>query len=105
MKVVPKLWNSFQRITLVNTKEIERLTLDLNLTFNWNDKVRAFEHVVIAELKQENVNRNSLFYNLMKSHGVRANSMSKYCVGGLTLNPELKANNFKDKILLIDKQQ
>ena len=86
LKVVPKLWNSFQRITLVNTKEIERLTLDLNLTFNWNDKVRAFEHVVIAELKQENVNRNSLFYNLMKSHGVRANSMSKYCVGGLTLN-------------------
>ena len=105
LKVVPKLWNSFQRITLVNTKEIERLTLDLNLTFNWNDKVRAFEHVVIAELKQENVNRNSLFYNLMKSHGVRANSMSKYCVGGLTLNPELKANNFKDKILLIDKLQ
>lgn len=103
LKVVPKLWNTFQRITLVNTKEIERLTLDLNLTFNWEDKVRAFEHVVIAELKQENVNRNSLFYSLMKSHGVRSNSMSKYCVGGLTLNPELKGNNFKNKILLIDK--
>ncbi|MBL7897042.1 MAG: polyphosphate polymerase domain-containing protein [Crocinitomicaceae bacterium] len=105
LNLVPKLWNSFQRITLVNTKEIERLTLDLNLTFEWDNTKRAFEHVVIAELKQENVNRNSLFYSLMKRYGVRPNSMSKYCVGGATLNPELKSNNFKDKFLLIDKLQ
>lgn len=105
VNLVPKLWNSFQRITLVNTKEIERLTLDLNLTFEWHDHKRVFDNIVVAELKQENVNRNSLFYTLMKNHGVRPNSMSKYCVGGITLNPQLKANNFKDKLLLIDKLQ
>ncbi|MBI3133350.1 MAG: polyphosphate polymerase domain-containing protein [Bacteroidetes bacterium] len=103
VKVVPKLWNSFERITLVNTKEVERLTLDLNLTFEWKDKKKAFDHIVVAELKQENVNRKSLFYTLMKENGIRPNSISKYCVGGITLNPGLKANNFKDKILLIDK--
>jgi len=103
--LVPKLWNSFERITLVNTKEIERLTLDLNLTFEWNDKKRTFENIVVAELKQENVNRNSLFYALMKKNTIRPNSISKYCVGGITLNPELKGNNFKDKLLLIDKLQ
>jgi hypothetical protein len=101
--VVPKLWNSFERITLVNTKEVERLTLDLNLTFEWKDKKKVFDHLVVAELKQENVNRKSLFYSLMKEHHIRPNSISKYCVGGVTLNPELKSNNFKDKILLIDK--
>jgi hypothetical protein len=99
----PKLWNSFDRITLVNTKETERLTLDLNLTFEWEDKRRPFEHIVVAELKQENVNRKSLFYSIMKAHTVRPNSISKYCVGGISLNPGLKANNFKDKLLLIDK--
>jgi hypothetical protein len=103
IKVVPKLWNSFQRITLVNTREVERLTLDLNLTFEWQDKKKVFDHLVVAELKQENVNRNSLFYSLMKEHHIRPNSISKYCVGGIALNPELKANNFKDKVLLIDK--
>lgn len=103
INVVPKLWNSFERITLVNTKEVERLTLDLNLTFEWNDRKRAFDHLVVAELKQENVNRKSLFYSLMKEHHVRPNSISKYCVGGIALNPELKGNNFKNKILLIDK--
>lgn len=101
--VVPKLWNSFERITLVNKKEVERLTLDLNLTFEWQDKKKVFDHLVVAELKQENVNRKSLFYTLMKENGIRPNSMSKYCVGGITLNPNLKSNNFKDKILNIDK--
>lgn len=103
VQVKPKLWNSFQRITLVNKTEVERLTLDLNLTFEWNNRTRSFEHIVVAELKQENVNRKSLFYTLMKENGVRPNSMSKYCIGGVTLNPELKTNNFKDKLLLIDK--
>lgn len=101
--VKPKLWNSFQRITLVNKTEIERLTLDLNLTFDWENRKHAFEHIVVAELKQEKVNRQSLFYTLMKEHGVRPNSISKYCIGGIKLNPELKFNNFKDKLLMLDK--
>ena len=99
----PKLWNSFDRITLVNTRDTERLTLDLNLTFEWEEQKRSFEHIVVAELKQENVNRNSLFYSIMKASVIRPNSISKYCVGGISLNPGLKANNFKDKLLLIDK--
>jgi len=105
ISLVPKLWNSFERITLVNTKDTERLTLDLNLTFEWKDKKRSFENIVVAELKQENVNRKSLFYSIMKENTIRPNSISKYCVGGISLNPELKGNNFKDKFLLIDKLQ
>ena len=101
--LVAKLWNSFGRITLVNNEIKERLTLDLNLTFNWKDDKVVYDHLVIAELKQENVNRNSPFYSLMKKNGVGPYSISKYCVGAVSLNPELKYNNFKDKLLLIDK--
>lgn len=98
-----KLWNSFGRITLVNNTEKERLTLDLNLTFEWKDNKVVYDHVVIAELKQENVNRNSIFYSLMKKNGIGPYSISKYCVGAVSLNPDLKYNNFKEKLLLIDK--
>jgi len=98
-----KLWNSFGRITLVNNVEKERLTLDLNLTFEWKDNKVVYDHLVIAELKQENVNRNSVFYSLMKQNGIGPYSISKYCVGAVSLNPTLKYNNFKDKLLLIDK--
>ena len=98
-----KLWNSFSRITLVNEAEKERLTLDLNLAFSWDDKSESYESAVIGELKQENVNRNSLFYTLMKQNGFLPNSISKYCIGAISLNPELKYNNFKTKTLLLDK--
>ena len=98
-----KLWNSFSRITLVNNRLKERLTLDLNLGFSWEDKKLNYNHLVIAELKQENVNRESLFYKLMKKEGFLPNSISKYCVGTIGLYPELKYNNFKPKTLLINK--
>ncbi|MFT4600821.1 MAG: hypothetical protein ACI857_000998 [Arenicella sp.] len=98
-----KMWNYFDRITLVNKVEKERLTLDLNLGFKDGEHKEDFPHIVIAELKQENVNRNSLFFQLMKKNSVRPNGFSKYCVGTAKLNPLLKSNNFKEKLLLIDK--
>lgn len=98
-----KLWNGFNRITLVNKVQKERLTLDLGLSFEWEAKKISYDHILVAELKQENVNRSSLFYNLMKTSGVRPSGMSKYCVGALGIYPNLKYNNFKEKIRLIDK--
>lgn len=98
-----KLWNSFSRITLVNQLQKERLTLDLDLSFSWNGTELNHHKIVIAELKQENVNRHSLFYSLIKQHGVVPNSISKYCVGVVGLNPSIKYNNFKPKTLLINK--
>jgi hypothetical protein len=62
MNLKPVMWNSFHRMTLVNKTENERLTLDFDLTFKWNDKTQNFNNLIIAELKQENVNRNSVFY-------------------------------------------
>ena len=100
-----KLWNSFSRITLVNQAEKERLTLDLNLGFSWENTEANFSSIIIGELKQENVNRNSLFYTLMKNNGISPNSISKYCIGAISLNPDLKYNNFKSKTLLLEKLQ
>lgn len=98
-----KLWNGFNRITLVNNNEKERLTLDLGLNFEWNGEKKEYNHIVIAELKQGKANRESLFYTLMKRNGIRPNGMSKYCVGVVALYPEQRYNNFKEKVLLIDK--
>ncbi|MBD3638995.1 MAG: polyphosphate polymerase domain-containing protein [Crocinitomicaceae bacterium] len=98
-----KLWNSFDRITLVNKKEKERLTIDVNLSYKTAQTSKEFNHFVIAELKQERINRDSLFYKLMKNNGVRKNGFSKYCVGAVTVVPNLKYNNFKRHLRLIDK--
>ncbi len=98
-----KLWNGFERISLVNIESKERLTFDLGITFTWEDVNHSLEHVVIAELKQEKANRESVFYSLMKKSGIRPSGLSKYCIGAVALYPNLKYNNFKEKLILIDK--
>lgn len=97
----PKMWNSFHRITLVNNELKERLTLDFQLTFKWEDKKVEFNNLVIAELKQEIVNPFSPFYKLMKSNIIRPYRLSKYCVGTIELygRENIKYNRFKEKLL------
>ncbi len=97
----PNLWNSFNRITLVNNIDEERLTLDFNLHFNWEDVHHKFENLVIAELKQSKLSRNSPFYQLMKTNHIRPYRLSKYCIGAIELYNEknIKYNRFKEKLL------
>ena len=75
----------------------------MNLAFKQKDKEESYDFIVVAELKQENADRKSLFYSLMKENNVRPNSFSKYCVGVMAFSDGVKANNFKTQKLLIDK--
>jgi hypothetical protein len=94
------MWNAFNRITLVNNEAKERLTLDFNLKFYWEDDHYEFDNLVIAELKQETVNRNSAYYELMKRNRIRPYRLSKYCIGSIELySGSLKYNRFKQKLL------
>lgn len=99
------LWNNFERITLVNNELKERLTLDLGLNFTWNGQNFGYADIVIAELKQEVSNRLSPSYSAFKSHSIRENRMSKYCIGMGLIYRDLKINNFKKKYLLLNKLQ
>lgn len=99
------MWNSFHRLTLVNKVENERLTLDFDLSFKWENHLQNFDNLIIAELKQETVNRNSAFYALMKTKQIRPYRLSKYCIGSIELygGSFLKFNRFKKKLLKLKK--
>jgi len=103
--LVPIMWNSFQRITLVSKTEKERLTFDFNIVFEKDGVKKSFKQLVIAELKQEELNRNSAFYQLMKQHQIRPYRLSKYCLGSVEIYGEekLKFNRFKKKLLYLKK--
>src|SRR5690554_3348829 len=45
-ELVPKIWNSFHRITLVNQELKERLTIDYNLTFELGDQQLELPNVI-----------------------------------------------------------
>ena len=99
------MWNAFQRITLVSKTSKERLTLDFNISFHMGEIKRNFHQLVIAELKQENLDRNSPFYRLMKKEHIRPYRLSKYCIGSVEIygNEVLKFNRFKKKLLFLNK--
>lgn len=103
IELIPTLWNNFNRITLVNKFAPERITIDLGLTFSDKNNNYLLNHLAIAEVKQERINLHSPFIKILKSIGIRESSLSKYCIGSLYCYKGLKYNNFKEKLMQIDK--
>lgn len=101
--LTPKLWNTFSRMTLVHNTVPERITLDSDLAYESFDHTKAIGGLAIAEAKQERIDMQSDFIADIRKAGVRPNSMSKYCVGCVLLYPGLKYNNFKPRMLTINK--
>ncbi len=104
MDLEASMWNSFSRITLVNKHSPERMTIDLNLTFEWKDWSHTESDLVIVEVKQEKLDRSSPFMKAAKSKLIRPLRVSKYCIGMVMRSPnEIKYNNFKPKLMAIKK--
>lgn len=87
---------------MVNKNQPERLTLDIHLHFVNDEHTIPYDSIVIAELKQEK-RQNSVFKSLMKDFSIREKSISKYCLGIVSLYPEVKQNNFKPILLTLNK--
>ena len=103
MEVNAKQWINFSRITFVHKTQKERLTIDVNLTFENSNEKGDMKHIVIAEVKQERMSRSSDFMRIAKEMHILPIRISKYCLTTLALNPELKKNRFKNKVLFINK--
>ncbi len=101
----PSLQNSFQRITLVDKEETERITIDLDLTYKGIDSshIHKMEDLVIIEMKQGVGSTHSFFYNYLRDMSIQPVNMSKYCMGMTLIYPALKSNRFKKKLRLINK--
>ena len=97
------MWNSFNRITLVNLEENERVTIDLNLTYSVDGKEKKYSNIVVVELKQSRFDRKSLVVKALKNVGHNPYSISKYCIGVANLYKNLKQNTFKIKLLKLNK--
>jgi hypothetical protein len=101
-ELFPKLWVNYSRITLVNKTDTERLTIDLDLEYSNDQKHKELHDIVIAELKQGN-RANTVFVDIMNKHHINEASYSKYCFGVLFLYDNVKKNNFKPKLLTLNK--
>jgi hypothetical protein len=105
IKVSAKQWINFSRVTFVHKTKKERLTIDVNLTFNTNEETGDLKNIVIAEVKQERMSRSSDFMKIVKEMRILPFRLSKYCMSSLQLWPQLKQNRFKEKQRFVNKLQ
>ena len=97
------LYSEYTRITLLHKEKKEKITLDFNLGFYEKQKSTQYNNIVIAEVKAEKI-MVIHFNEIMKKYKIRSGSLSKYCLGLVSLHPKLKKNNFKMMYSLIIKE-
>jgi len=100
--LVPKIWINYSRITLVNKISAERVTIDVNLEFQVDGTIKNLNHLVIAEVKQDS-KISSPFVSVMRERKIREGSISKYCFAIASVFDGIKKNNFKEKLLNLEK--
>ncbi len=100
----PVLSTAFERITLVNPAQTERLTIDSRLHFeNYRTgKTASLEDAVIIELKQDG-HAASQMKKILQDNRVKPVRISKYCIAETLTDPSVKSNRFKVKVRTIEK--
>ncbi|MDR0733859.1 MAG: polyphosphate polymerase domain-containing protein [Dysgonamonadaceae bacterium] len=102
--LTPSLVNDFYRITLVNDKATERITIDTHLSFrNYHtNNTLSLNNLMIIELKQ-NACQHSDFKEILNRFRIKKISFSKYCMGIVLTDSNIKYNRFKSKWAIINK--
>ena len=97
--LIPHMHNHFHRITLVNKRKTERLTIDTALHFHnvVTDHDRDMGPLVIVELKRDGLCYSPVLEMLRQLH-IHPHGFSKYCMGAAMTNDNLLVNNFKPKL-------
>ena len=101
--LIPSLENSFNRITLVNNEKTERITIDFNICFKnfKTQKEERLDRLMILELKQ-NGWTHSHFRDILTQMKIKRSSLSKYCLGIVLTDPNVKYNRFKRKLISLN---
>lgn len=88
------LQSRYQRITLFHKTELEKVTLDLGLSYCTDADEQGFPNILLLEIKTPGRTASKLI-GWLKEQGIREGSLSKYVLGLISLHPELKHNRFK----------
>ena len=99
----PKLWVEYSRTTLVSRHRQERVTVDTNLSYMWDGQTVRLPHIAIVEIKRDGFSHHSDMGGQLRRHQVRETGFSKYCVGVSMLHSDVKHNNFKSKLRMVEK--
>jgi len=100
----PVLSNEFRRITLVNNRKTERVTIDFDISFqNYETgETILLDDLIVLELKQDDW-QHSNFRDILSRMRIKDFSFSKYSLGTFLTNPAVKGNRFKFQLRQLNK--
>ncbi|MFH1830245.1 MAG: polyphosphate polymerase domain-containing protein [Pseudomonadota bacterium] len=102
--IKPSLWIFFSRFTLANTDLMERITIDVEITYrNIAGHEKDLKGIAVAELKQAKFSLSSPFVREAKKNKIYIKPFSKYCTGIALMENPAKINRFKRSILNLEK--
>lgn len=92
----------FDRITLVHNSKPERITIDTGLTLSSGNEQKELLNLCILEVKQPR-DGGSPFSRIMLRKKIFPLRISKYCLGMIMHHEDLKKNNFKPRMMRLQK--
>lgn len=100
----PVLTNSFKRMTLVNKGFNERVTIDVDLSFEkYANKSEMIAHdLCIVEIKQNRRGYSPIGLAL-RDMRIKQRGISKYCLGISSLFDDVKSNRYRVRIRQYEK--
>ena len=103
-EIAPAMETAFDRITLVNRAETERLTIDTSLVFRnlRNGRTADLGDGVIIELKQDG-RAVSEMKGILLNLRVHPFRISKYCVATAMTDPACRPGRFRLKLIKMQK--
>jgi hypothetical protein len=88
----PALATRYRRVTLVDTDEPSRLTIDVGLS--WSDPQNCHQADHLALIESKSARGAGPIDAALRSLGMRPERMSKYCLGIALLHPDTAANRW-----------
>jgi hypothetical protein len=102
-QLIRTLDNRFSRITLAGFSSMERVTIDLGVSYERDGRILEMPGLVIAEVKRGTGSNGSPVISALKEMKIYACGFSKYCIGIVSMVDTVKYNNFKPKLLNLKK--
>lgn len=100
--LLPRLWMTFRRITLVGNEVDERVTIDSDLEFSADMVRNRVPGVIVAEVKQGRYRNDSPSIRVLRALRVRERAFSKYCIGTALLAP-VRSQVFQHTLRFVDR--
>lgn len=96
--LIPQLYVNFNRLTFLNKNFPERLTLDFDINYRFNNEKVTLNNTVIIELKRNRSKERTIAQDFLRRMNKNPGRFSKYIMGVSLIHNNVKKNRFLPRL-------